>query len=214
MGRKILIAPSILAADFSRLGEEVKRVEEAGCDLLHIDIMDGHFVPNITIGPEVIKSLRDKTQIPFDVHLMIEEPARYIKSFIDAGSNILTVHIEAVPSGADEVVSEIKRRGVKAGIALNPETPFSAIQPILDKVDLILVMSVHPGFGGQVFMESVLPKISQIRENFNGDIEVDGGIDKDNAQEVIASGANILVAGSYIFGSENIKEAIERLKDE
>jgi ribulose-phosphate 3-epimerase len=207
------IAPSILSADFTALGKDIKRVERAGADMLHIDVMDGHFVPNITIGPVVIKYIRKITKLPLDVHLMIENPLKYIDAFIKAGSDMITVHIEAVTkTNIKYLKSKLNARGVKLGVSLNPNTPFEKIKGILGMVDFILVMSVYPGFAGQKFIPGVLPKIIKIRAAFSGDISVDGGIDDKVASRLVRAGANILAAGSYIFGAANAKKAIERLK--
>ena len=212
MRRKIKVAPSVIAADQARLAEEVKKVERAGADLLHIDIMDGHFVPNITIGPDVVKALNKVTNLPLDVHLMISNPQKYIKAFSQAGADYITVHIETCKNNAQKVIAQIKARGKKAGISLNPSTPLSSIKKLLKKVDLVLVMSVNPGFSGQKFMLSVLPKIKSLRKVFKGDIAVDGGINQDTARYVVSCGANILAAGSYVFEAKNPRRAIESLK--
>jgi len=215
------IAPSILSADFSRLGEEVKAVEACGVDLIHCDVMDGHFVPNITIGPMVIKALRRTTELPLDVHLMIEKPERYIKEFIEAGSNMLTIHIEAT-THLQRHIQHIKEQGIKAGVSLNPSTPLDDLDFILSEVDFILIMTVNPGFGGQKFLRSMLPKIRRLREmidqrHLSVEIEVDGGIGVDNIKDVAQAGAEIFVAGQAIFGSgdyrKTIKEMRERIKD-
>ena len=215
------IAPSILSADFSRLGEEVKAVEACGVDLIHCDVMDGHFVPNITIGPMVIKALRRTTELPLDVHLMIEKPERYIKEFIEAGSNMLTIHIEAT-THLQRHIQHIKEQGIKAGVSLNPSTPLDDLDFILSEVDFILIMTVNPGFGGQKFLRSMLPKIRRLREmidqrHLSVDIEVDGGIGVDNIKDVAQAGAEIFVAGQAIFGSgdyrKTIQEMRERIKD-
>ena len=215
------IAPSILSADFSRLGEEVKAVEACGVDLIHCDVMDGHFVPNITMGPMVIKALRRTTELPLDVHLMIEKPERYIKEFIEAGSNMLTIHIEAT-THLQRHIQHIKEQGIKAGVSLNPSTPLDDLDFILSEVDFILIMTVNPGFGGQKFLRSMLPKIRRLREmidqrHLSVDIEVDGGIGVDNIKDVAQAGAEIFVAGQAIFGSgdyrKTIKEMRERIKD-
>lgn len=214
--RKIKIAPSILAADFGNLAEEVKRVEEAGAQFLHIDVMDGHFVPNITIGPLIVKALKKRTELPLDVHLMIEDPQKFIPAFADAGSDIISVHVEALNnSKLKDTVLQIKSFGVKAGVALNPPTPLSAIENILKRVDIVVVMSVNPGFAGQEFIPEVLPKISELKAKIEEgvEIEVDGGINDKNAKGVVKTGADILVAGSYIFKSENIGRAIRRLRE-
>ncbi len=211
---RIKVAPSILSADFSCLGKEIKEVERAGADMLHIDVMDGHFVPNITIGPLVVKYIRQQTKLPLDVHLMIESPLKFIKHFLDAGSDMLTVHIEAISTSGIKAQSlELKRKGIKFGISLNPNTPLSRIKPVLGKVDFVLVMSVNPGFGGQSFMPIALSKIKQLRSIYDGDIAVDGGINEKTAKEAVACGANILACGSYIFKAKDKKLAIERLRN-
>ena len=211
---KIKIAPSILSADFSCLDKEVKRIEKAGADMIHIDVMDGHFVPNITIGPVVVKHIRKITDLPLDVHLMIEEPQDYIDSFIASGADMITVHIETMPISKLKAQSlKLRAKGIKFGVSLNPATPLSKIKPVLDSADFVLVMSVNPGFGGQKFIPSVLPKIKQLRRVFKGDIAVDGGVNDRLAPKLISAGANILAAGSYIFGAKNYKKAIERLKN-
>ncbi len=207
---KVKIAPSILAADFSSLAQQLKLVEEAGADLIHIDVMDGHFVPNITIGPAVVASIRKVTQLPFDVHLMIDKPVQFAKSFLEAGADILTFHIEAIED-EDRIISLIKSYKKKVGVSLNPGTPLKSIDSLRAQVDMVLLMTVNPGFGGQPFIREVLPKIKELRTVFNGDIEVDGGINPQTAGEVVQAGANILVAGTYVF-KEDAKEAIRRLK--
>ena len=211
---KIKVAPSLLSADFSCLGQEIKSVEKAGSDLLHIDVMDGHFVPNITIGPVVVKHIRKITKLPLDVHLMIENPQKYLGSFISAGSDMITVHIEAASVFQIRRMSKLlKARGIKFGVSLNPATPLKKIKPVLGFVDFVLVMSVNPGFGGQAFISNALIKIRQLRSIFSKDITVDGGINQETAREVIKAGANILVAGSYIFGAKNRRMAIERIRN-
>ena len=210
------IAPSILSADFGRLGEEILAAEKAGADWIHIDVMDGHFVPNITIGPGPVKWLRKITRLPFDVHLMISNPELYIKSFAEAGSDIITVHVET-DSHLKRTIAQIKERGVKAGVSLNPATPLVQVEPILKDVDLLLVMSVNPGFGGQKFIESVLPKIGQAKEMVNAvspdvTIEVDGGITLDNIRLVSAAGADVMVSGAAIFGSGDYAHTIRAMK--
>ena len=210
------IAPSLLSADFSRLNEEVKRVEDGGADLLHFDVMDGCFVPNITFGSLVVESLRDKTTLPFDVHLMIEKPDNYIERFIEAGGNIITVHVEACIH-LKRTLKHIKQHGVKAGVALNPETPIHVIEDVLDDLDMILVMTVNPGYGGQTFIKTMLPKIreakSMIKERGSIiDVEVDGGINTKTAPLVVKAGANILVAGTAIFSQTDVKQVIHMLK--
>lgn len=212
----IKIAPSILSADFSNLAVEVKKIEDAGADLLHIDVMDGHFVPNITIGPPVIAALKDKTSLPFDVHLMIEEPDKYIEDFVKAGADIISVHAEACIH-LNRTIFNIRNYGVKAAVALNPATPISVLDYILEDVDMVLLMTVNPGFGGQPFIIHMLDKIRKLKESIDNkklimDIEVDGGINKDIVSQVIESGANVIVAGSAIFKSKNIKDAIDNLR--
>ncbi|BAI81572.1 ribulose-phosphate 3-epimerase [Deferribacter desulfuricans SSM1] len=212
----MIIAPSILSADFSRLGEEIKLVEKAGADWIHIDVMDGRFVPNITIGPVVVKSIRKVTKLPFDAHLMIVEPEKYIEDFVKAGADIITVHVEAT-NHLHRLVENIKMLGAKAGVSINPATSLSTIEEILPFVDMILVMSVNPGFGGQKFIETSLQKIKRLKEmikNIGKDIliEVDGGVNDSNAKLLRDAGCDVLVAGSYIFGSDNYKEKIDSLK--
>jgi ribulose-phosphate 3-epimerase len=211
---KIQIAPSILSADFSCLDREIRKVELAGADMLHIDVMDGHFVPNITIGPTVIKYIRKVTKMPLDVHLMIENPEKFIDDFVNAGSDMITVHIETVTkSEVANQKSKLNKKGIRLGVSLNPGTPLAKIKPVLSLVDFVLVMSVNPGFGGQAFIPQALPKIKELRSIFEGDISVDGGINDKVAGSVIKAGANILAAGSYIFGAMDIKLAIERIRN-
>ncbi len=213
----ILIAPSILSADFSRLGEEVKAIESAGADWVHVDVMDGHFVPNVTIGPLVVESIRKITTMPFDVHLMIENADAFIQDFAEAGADILTVHVEA-STHLHRSIQLIKAQGCKAGVVLNPATPLSTIDYILSDVDMVLLMTVNPGFGGQKFISSVLPKITQLRRmieerNLDISIEVDGGVNSDTISTVSRAGANILVAGSAVFHSKDYGKTIRDLRE-
>jgi ribulose-phosphate 3-epimerase len=207
-----LVAPSILSADFARLGEEILDVAAKGADWIHIDVMDGHFVPNITIGPLVVKAARRVTDLPLDVHLMIEQPDRYLAEFAEAGADWLVVHAEAVPH-LHRSVQFIKTLGVKAGVALNPHTPEAVLDYLLPELDLVLVMSVNPGFGGQSFIEATLPKITRLRERIDALglptlIQVDGGVKPSNAQRVVDAGAHVLVAGSAVFGAADRAAAI------
>ncbi|MDD5428002.1 MAG: ribulose-phosphate 3-epimerase [Candidatus Omnitrophica bacterium] len=208
---KILIAPSILSADFSELGEEIKDVERCGADWIHVDVMDGHFVPNLTIGPVVVKSIRPVTRLPFDVHLMIENPEKYVESFAKAGADIITFHIEA-EDDPGEVIKLIKYFKKKAGVSIRPKTDLKAIEPFLPMVDMVLIMTVEPGFAGQEFILDCLPKIEALRKIFKKDIQVDGGINASTAAEVIAAGANVIVAGTAVFGTKDYKEAIKNLR--
>jgi len=212
------IAPSILSADFSRLGEEVKNVEACGADLIHCDVMDGHFVPNLTIGPIVIKALRKVTKLPLDCHLMIERPERYLKEFIKAGSDIMTIHVEAT-THLQRHIQHIKEQGIKAGVSLNPSTPLDVLEYIISEVDLILIMTVNPGFGGQKFLKSMLPKIQRLKEmidqrHLSVEIEVDGGIGVDTIRDVSRAGADIFVSGQAIFGSGDYRKTIQAMKEE
>lgn len=214
MAKKILIAPSILSADFSRLEKEVMSIEKAGADWVHIDVMDGHFVPNITIGSAVTASIKKRTNLPLDVHLMIEDPWFYLDDFINAGSSIITIHGEVSSlSLVKKIKIKLEKHKIKLGISLNPSTTVNEIKKFLPYADLVLVMSVNPGFGGQNFMPVVLPKISELRKIFKGIIEVDGGITDETAPLVVKNGADMLVAGSYVFKAKNRAKAIERLKN-
>lgn len=210
---KIKIAPSILSADFSNLGAELKKVERAGANLIHVDVMDGHFVPNITIGPQAVKYMRKATRLPLDVHLMIENPAKYIGAFVNAGSDMITVHIETVSLKELAAIAKgLKAKRVKLGISLNPGTPLEKIKKSLALVDFVLVMSVNPGFSGQSFIPGAITKIRQLRLIFKKDIAVDGGINNITAKLVKDAGANVLAAGSYIFGAKDTKKAINSLR--
>ena len=216
MAQNIKISPSILSADFSILGDEIKSLEQAGADLIHIDVMDGHFVPNITMGPPIIKMVRKCTKLPFDVHLMISPVEKYIKAFADAGSDIITIHPEATDN-LKRAVGTIKSLGKKAGVSLNPKTPISALMDVINDIDLILIMSVNPGFAGQSFMSEVLPKVAELRKMINDkklkiDIEIDGGINFETAPLAVKAGANILVSGTTIF-SGSLKDNIQKLRN-
>ena len=212
MAKKILIAPSLLSADFGRLNEEIRDVERAGCDVIHVDVMDGHFVPNLTIGPVVVKGIRKSTQLPLDVHLMISDPAKYIPEFIKAGSDWITFHVEATEK-VSELISTIKAAGKKAGLSLRPKTPIEALKPYLNDLDLVLIMSVEPGFGGQSFMAEMMPKISALRKmGFKNLISVDGGIDPVTAPQALREGADVLVAGSAIFAKTDRAAAIQNFR--
>tara|TARA_B000000557_G_C20795689_1_gene453144 strand:+ start:745 stop:1401 length:657 start_codon:yes stop_codon:yes gene_type:complete len=214
----VKISPSILASDFSSLGEEVSNLTNAGADLIHVDVMDGHFVPNLTIGPDIVKSIRDKSTLPFDVHLMIDPIEPYIEKFVEAGADIISIHPEA-NDDTDVCLNKIKSFNVKAGLAINPDTNWQVVKPFMDKIDLVLVMSVHPGFGGQKFIPSALDKLSKLREEIDNsgreiDLEVDGGINFENVQSVIDAGANMIVAGTTTFrgGPSEYAGNIEKLR--
>lgn len=212
----VKIAPSILSADFARLGEEIKDVERGGADYIHVDVMDGHFVPNITIGPLIVEAIRPITKLPLDVHLMIENPDQYIEAFAKAGADYITVHVEA-SRHLHRTIQLIKSTGVKAGVVLNPATPVDSLKHIIEDVDMVLLMSVNPGFGGQKFISSVLPKIRQVKEladslNPELEIEVDGGVNEETAKLCVEAGANVLVAGSAVFNKEDREAAIASLR--
>jgi len=214
--KKKLIAPSILSADFSRLGEEIRAIEEAGADWVHVDVMDGHFVPNITIGPLVVEAARKVTSMPLDVHLMIENADAYLDDFIGAGSDYLTVHAEACPH-LQRTLSHIRQKGCKAGLSLNPATPITSMEHVLADLDLVLLMSVNPGFGGQSFIPQVLDKIREVRRRIDSldqevFLEVDGGIKVDNIGEVARAGIDVFVAGSAIFGSDDYAKTISKMR--
>ena len=216
--KKIQISPSILSADFSQLGHEIKRLEEGGADMIHVDVMDGHFVPNLTIGPPVIKALREYTKLPFDVHLMISPVHKYIQDYANAGADIITIHPEATEDLKDSI-QHIKNLNKKVGVSLNPKTKINLIMDLLNKIDLVLIMSVNPGFGGQKFMPEVLEKIRELKKikdqkDLKFEIEIDGGINFDNNKLAIEAGANILVSGTTVFkeNNGNIKKNIDLLK--
>ena len=213
----VKLAPSILSADFARLLEDVKKVEKAGCEYLHIDVMDGHFVPNITLGPGIVKSLRKDVDMVFDAHLMIENPDNYIKQFVDAGCDIIVVHQEACRH-LHRTIQNIKSHGIKAGVALNPATPIDTIKYVLQDVDMVLLMSVNPGFGGQSYIPVVTEKIKELKSlidemGLDIDIEVDGRVKPSNISEVVNAGANVIVAGSAIFNTDDIDEAVKSLRE-
>jgi ribulose-phosphate 3-epimerase len=214
---RIKIAPSLLSADFGRLEEEVREVERGGADLLHWDVMDGHFVPNLTVGPSVIRCLRGRTDLPFNVHLMIETPEKYLRRFVEAGGDIVTVHVEAC-GNLRGTLSSLRRMGVKVGVALNPETPLRAVEEVMGELDLLLVMTVHPGFGSQRFLRSTLPKLRRAgrrvrEEGLSLDLGVDGGISAETVPAVVEAGANLLVAGTAIYGEKDRVLAIRRLRE-
>ena len=210
------LAPSILSADFSKLGEEIKEVERAGADWIHVDVMDGHFVPNITMGPLVVDAIRPITDLPLDVHLMIENADQYVEAFAKAGADYITVHVEANPH-LHRTLQKIRQAGAKPGVVLNPHTPVSAIEPILEEIDLVLFMTVNPGFGGQQFIPSVLKKVEELKaiideRQLSIDIEIDGGINDETVKDAVKAGANVFVAGSAIFGKEDRESALQAIK--
>ena len=212
----VKIAPSILSADFTRLGEEVKSVEQAGADYIHVDVMDGHFVPNITIGPIIVEAVRRVTELPLDVHLMISNPDYFIEDFVRAGADIITIHTEAVKH-LHRSIQHIRKAGARPGASLNPATPLQVIEYILDDLDMVVIMTVNPGFGGQEFISEVIPKIERLKEmidkrGLNIEIEVDGGINPDNISLVSSAGANVFVAGSAVFGSKDYARTIRKMK--
>lgn len=213
MTKKIYIAPSILSADFSRLGEEIKDIEVSGCDVVHVDVMDGHFVPNLTIGPPVIRHIRKTTQLPLDVHLMIEKPEHFVEEYRKAGADWLTIHVEACNNVA-EALKKIRALGAKAGISLRPDTPVETLKPFMSLLDLVLVMTVEPGFGGQAFMPGMVEKVKKIRSwGYENLVSVDGGITDKTASEPASAGADVFVAGTFIFSSQERKKAINDLKE-
>lgn len=216
MSRRVLISPSLLSSDFGRLAEEVRSIEAAGADWIHVDVMDGRFVPNITIGPVVVQAIKKAATRPLDVHLMIVEPEKYVEAFAKAGADVLTVHVEACPH-LHRVLQQIRQAGAKPAVVLNPSTPLSAIEEVLGEVDMVLLMSVNPGFGGQSFIESTVDKVRRLRamldaRGLSTDIEVDGGINAETAKRVVEAGATVLVAGSYVFGAKDPAEAIRSLR--
>ena len=218
MANKIKLAPSILSADFGRLGEQVVEATRAGADYIHVDVMDGHFVPNITVGPLVVAAIRPHTTLPLDVHLMIESPEKYIQQFVQAGANIITVHVEVCPH-LHRVVESIQELGVKAGVSLNPSTPLTAVDEVLSALDLVLLMSVNPGFGGQQFIEGTVGKIARLRNRLDelglaAELEVDGGINAEIAPRVAKAGARVLVAGAAVFNKkESVSQALGRIRE-
>jgi ribulose-phosphate 3-epimerase len=211
---KVKIAPSVLSADFGHLAQDLSRMERAKADMIHIDVMDGHFVPNITLGPVVVEAIRAATRLPLDVHLMIDDPQDFADVFLAAGSDMITVHAEVMTENQIRKLSrQLKRKKILFGVSLNPNTPIGRIKGVLDAVDFVLVMSVYPGFSGQKFIPAVLPKIKKLRQGFEGDIAVDGGVNDRNAGALIRAGATVLVTGSYLFGSKDARCAMEGLRN-
>ena len=215
--RPILVAPSLLACDFGRLADEVRAAEQGGADWLHVDVMDGHFVPNLTMGPVIVEALRKVTTLPLDVHLMLEHPEQYVKPFKDSGADYLTVHVEAEGLREERVLrktlADIRGAGMKSGLSVRPRTKAETMQPYLREVDLLLVMTVEPGFGGQRFIPEAVPKITQLRQTFTGDVSVDGGVNAETGRMCREAGANVLVAGTYVFRSASYKDAIQSLRE-
>lgn len=209
---EVKVAPSLLAADFTRLADEIRRVEKGGCDMLHLDVMDGHFVPNITVGPFIVKAIRKLTRLPLDVHLMIETPWKFIEPFASAGADHITVHLEACPENLSRVLSQMRSYSVTRGVSLRPETPVKAIVDHLSEIDMVLLMTVNPGFGGQSFIPEVVPKIRELRSLYSGHIEVDGGINVETARIAREAGANVLVAGTAIFGNSDVGKIISQMR--
>ncbi len=210
---RLRVGASILAADFANLKQDMLRIQRAGIDLFHIDIMDGHFVPNITIGPDILRDIRKVSSLPFDVHLMIKQPFNWVNRFIAAGADMITVHVETIkPAAYRKQYSRLKSKGIKLGISLNPATPLKRIQPLLNMTDFVLMMSVNPGFGGQKFIPGVVLKIKALRKIYKGDIAVDGGINNLTAEKVIKAGANVLACGTYIFKSAHPKRIIQKIR--
>jgi ribulose-phosphate 3-epimerase len=216
LGKGVLISPSLLACDFGRLKDEIQQVQDAGADWLHVDVMDGHFVPNLTMGPVVVEAVRKASRVPLDIHLMLDHPQDYFKSFMDAGADFLTVHLEAAslkdPAALRKTLEGIRKIGARAGLSIRPKTPAEAMKPFLDVIDLILVMSVEPGFGGQAFIPEAIPKVRQLRGWYSGDISVDGGINAQTGKQMRDAGANVLVAGTSIFRTPSYKEAIRSIR--
>jgi ribulose-phosphate 3-epimerase len=214
MNPAIVVAPSLLSADFTQLSEEIARMQEAGADWLHIDVMDGHFVPNLTLGPLIVEAIRKKSRLPLDVHLMIENPLKYVESFQNAGADSMTVHIETCEREVERVIEKVRSLKRKIGIAYRPKTPLpsSIGNSYVQKVDMVLLMTVEPGFAGQAFIPEVIPKIKKLRSEYEGDIEVDGGITGETVKAVVKAGANILVSGTYLFKSKNPKETVALLR--